>query len=84
MYKRLQTINPDSEMHTILENNPKDYKSILWRNIDEAKQIYYNIKFLLHVNDIKKPWMTKNELIDECNNKTLSHHISSEWNKNRK
>ena len=58
MYERLVTTDPDSEMHTILENILKDYNSILRRNINEAKAMYYSTKFHLYVNDIKKTWMT--------------------------
>ena len=38
MYKCLKTTHADLEMHTVLENNLKDYNSILQTNIKEAQR----------------------------------------------
>ena len=56
IYKRLKTTDPNSELHTILQNNPVDYNAVLQRNINEARKIkiYSNTKFQLYVNNIKK------------------------------
>ena len=60
MYKRSKITDPDSEMHIILEKHLQDYNSILQRNINEAKKMYYNTKSHLYVNDIMKTWLTIN------------------------
>ena len=68
MYNHLKVTDLNSVMHIILDNNLKDYNSILQRNINEAKKMCYNNKFQLCVYNIKKTWMTMDEILNKCKN----------------
>ena len=69
MYKRLRLTNSDSPMYETLEKNLKNFNCILQRNINTAKNIYYESKFNECISNIKQTWTTINELLKKCNNK---------------
>ena len=69
MYKHLRLTNCGSPMYETLEKNLKNYNSILQRNTNAVKKIYYESKFNEYVSNIKQTWTTINELLHKCNNK---------------
>ena len=75
MYKHLKLTNCDLPMYETLENNLKNYHCIPERNIDAAKETYYESTFNKYVSDLKKTWITINELLNICNKKNISHRI---------
>ena len=79
MYKRLRLTNCDSPMYETLEKNLKNYNSILQRNINVTKKIYYESKFnkYMYVSNIKQTWTTINELLNKCNNTLLEQETVS-------
>ena len=57
MYKKLMKAdNLDEAMYSNLKAEFNDYKMILRRSINEAKQLYYKRTFDLYRNDIKQTW----------------------------
>ena len=73
MYKRLRLTNCDSPMNETLAKTPKNYNSILQRNMNAAKKITMSQKY---VSNIKQTWTTINEVLNKCNKKKfLSYFV---------
>jgi hypothetical protein len=69
LYRRLRKTDPNAAIYQTLEHNLRTFNSILQRNINTAKKMYYEQTFFKHVNDIKKTWSTINDLLNKCKKK---------------
>ena len=69
LYKRLKCTPVTSPLHPTLKVNLSTYNTILKRSIRKAKKDYYESCFTRYENDIKKTWMTINELLSKTKKK---------------
>ena len=60
---KLKATNQDTPEYQVLKVNLSTYNNILKRNIRLAKQTYYETCFNKYKNDIRKTWMTINDIL---------------------
>ena len=69
LYKKTRLTDPDSKKYQTLHENLKSFYSRLQRNINQAKNSYYDVKFKRYITNMKKTWTSINEILNKSNNK---------------
>ena len=69
LYKNTRLTDPDSIKYQTLHENLKSFYSRLQRNINQAKNSYYDDNFKRYITNMKKTWTSINEILNKSNNK---------------
>ena len=76
LYQKLKSTSADLPLYDQLKHNLSTYNRILRKAIREAKRIYYHTCFEKYKSNMKKTWLTINEIINKSNrNSNVPDHL---------